>query len=167
MSQRRPATLPSRARTRWRALRIAVAGVALVGMAAVEAWQVFARYVLNDSPSWTEPVALLLHEHDDDVRRRGRRAREPPFRLLHRWSSARAPRVAPRCCSSSRALIAAAIGVLFALWGGEMLIDAWDYPDGRRAAAAGHRVPAAVPRRRADRAVRARAADRRARRDGS
>ena len=28
-------------------------------MALVEAWQVFARYVLNDLPSWTEPVALL------------------------------------------------------------------------------------------------------------
>jgi TRAP-type C4-dicarboxylate transport system permease small subunit len=26
----------------------------------VQAWQVFARYVLNDSPGWTEPVALLL-----------------------------------------------------------------------------------------------------------
>ena len=37
-----------------------VAGAALLGMAATEAWQVFARYVLNDSPGWTEPVALLL-----------------------------------------------------------------------------------------------------------
>lgn len=37
-----------------------IAGVALVGVAFVEGWQVFARYVLNDSPSWTEPVALLL-----------------------------------------------------------------------------------------------------------
>lgn len=36
-----------------------IAGLALVVMAAVEFWQVFARYVLNDSPSWTEPVALL------------------------------------------------------------------------------------------------------------
>ena len=36
------------------------AGVALVAMAAVEAWQVFARYVLNDSPGWTEPLALFL-----------------------------------------------------------------------------------------------------------
>ena len=34
--------------------------LALAGMAAVQAWQVFARYVLNDSPGWTEPVALLL-----------------------------------------------------------------------------------------------------------
>ena len=38
----------------------AVACVALVGMTLVEAWQVYARYVLNDSPSWTEPVVLLL-----------------------------------------------------------------------------------------------------------
>ena len=39
---------------------IAIACVALVSMTGVEAWQVFARYVLNNSPSWTEPVALLL-----------------------------------------------------------------------------------------------------------
>src|ERR1700745_369755 len=39
---------------------IVIACVALVAMTLVEGWQVFARYVLNDSPSWTEPVALLL-----------------------------------------------------------------------------------------------------------
>jgi TRAP-type C4-dicarboxylate transport system permease small subunit len=38
----------------------ALAGAALVAVTLVQAWQVFARYVLNDSPSWTEPVALLL-----------------------------------------------------------------------------------------------------------
>lgn len=37
-----------------------LAGAALVGMALVQAWQVFARYVLNDSPGWTEPLALLM-----------------------------------------------------------------------------------------------------------
>ena len=41
-------------------MALAIAGTALVGVAAVQAWQVFARYVLNDSPGWTEPVALLL-----------------------------------------------------------------------------------------------------------
>lgn len=39
---------------------LTLAGAALVAMALVQAWQVFARYVLNDSPGWTEPVALLL-----------------------------------------------------------------------------------------------------------
>lgn len=39
---------------------IALAAVALVGLVVVQAWQVFARYALNDSPSWTEPVTLVL-----------------------------------------------------------------------------------------------------------
>ena len=29
-------------------------------MTLIIGWQVFARYVLNDSPAWSEPVALLL-----------------------------------------------------------------------------------------------------------
>jgi TRAP-type C4-dicarboxylate transport system permease small subunit len=36
------------------------AAFALVAMALVQAWQVFGRYVLNASPGWTEPVALVL-----------------------------------------------------------------------------------------------------------
>ncbi|PZN28708.1 MAG: TRAP transporter permease DctQ, partial [Proteobacteria bacterium] len=54
-------------RRRWQAAvdgaataSLVVAGAALVGLAVVQAWQVFARYLLNASPSWTEPVALLL-----------------------------------------------------------------------------------------------------------
>ena len=38
----------------------AIAAAALVGLVIVQGWQVFARYVINDSPSWTEPVTLLL-----------------------------------------------------------------------------------------------------------
>jgi TRAP-type C4-dicarboxylate transport system permease small subunit len=37
-----------------------IAALALLGLVAVQGWQVFARYVLNNSPSWTEPVTLLL-----------------------------------------------------------------------------------------------------------
>ncbi|MFL6586075.1 MAG: TRAP transporter small permease [Luteimonas sp.] len=39
---------------------IAIAAAALFGLVIVQGWQVFARYVINDSPSWTEPVTLLL-----------------------------------------------------------------------------------------------------------
>ena len=41
-------------------LVIHVAVGALLGLVVVQGWQVFARYVINDSPSWTEPVTLLL-----------------------------------------------------------------------------------------------------------
>jgi TRAP-type C4-dicarboxylate transport system permease small subunit len=41
------------------AAALAIAGIALVLLALVELWQVIARYVFNNSPSWTEPVAIL------------------------------------------------------------------------------------------------------------
>ena len=41
-------------------LAIGIAASALIGLVIVQGWQVFARYVLNNSPSWTEPVTLLL-----------------------------------------------------------------------------------------------------------
>lgn len=41
-------------------IAIYIAVAALLGLVVVQGWQVFARYVLNDSPSWTEPVTLLL-----------------------------------------------------------------------------------------------------------
>ncbi|WP_262027754.1 TRAP transporter small permease [Microvirga sp. Mcv34] len=37
-----------------------IAGIGLVAMTLFVAWQVFGRYVLNQSPSWTEPASLLL-----------------------------------------------------------------------------------------------------------
>ncbi|MFL5191667.1 MAG: TRAP transporter small permease [Microvirga sp.] len=37
-----------------------ISGIGLILMTAFVAWQVFGRYVLNQSPSWTEPASLLL-----------------------------------------------------------------------------------------------------------
>ena len=37
-----------------------VASAGLVAMTVVIAWQVFARYVLNDSPPWSEAAALVI-----------------------------------------------------------------------------------------------------------
>lgn len=39
---------------------LAVAGAGLVAMTLIISWQVFARYVLHASPSWSEQAALLL-----------------------------------------------------------------------------------------------------------
>ena len=35
-------------------------GIGLVLMTLFVSWQIFGRYVLNQSPSWTEPASLLL-----------------------------------------------------------------------------------------------------------
>jgi TRAP-type C4-dicarboxylate transport system permease small subunit len=37
-----------------------VAGAGLILMTVFVGWQIFGRYVLNASPTWTEPAALLL-----------------------------------------------------------------------------------------------------------
>jgi TRAP-type C4-dicarboxylate transport system permease small subunit len=46
--------------TRLNTLSLYLAGIGLVAMTAIVGWQVFCRYVLNDSPSWTEPGAVML-----------------------------------------------------------------------------------------------------------
>jgi TRAP-type C4-dicarboxylate transport system permease small subunit len=37
-----------------------LSGLGIVAMTAIVGWQVFARYVLNDTPSWSEPLSLHL-----------------------------------------------------------------------------------------------------------
>src|SRR6218665_3607307 len=37
-----------------------IAGIGMVVMTLIVGWQVFGRYVLNDSPSWSEPLSLHL-----------------------------------------------------------------------------------------------------------
>ena len=41
-------------------LTVLIAAASLCALVGVLLWQVFGRYVLNDSPSWTEPVAMTL-----------------------------------------------------------------------------------------------------------
>jgi TRAP-type C4-dicarboxylate transport system permease small subunit len=41
-------------------LSLWLAGIGLVLMTAFVAWQVYGRFVLNDSPSWTEPGSVML-----------------------------------------------------------------------------------------------------------
>ena len=41
-------------------LSLYIAGTGIVVMTVIVGWQVFGRYVLNDSPSWSEPLSLYL-----------------------------------------------------------------------------------------------------------
>jgi TRAP-type C4-dicarboxylate transport system permease small subunit len=104
---------------------IGIAGVALVAMAGIQAWQVFARYVLNDPPSWTEPLALLCMS---TTMMFGAAAGVHAGRHFGFFIVVERARPQMRRLMQTVArLIATAVGALFALWGGEMMIDAWDY----------------------------------------
>lgn len=41
-------------------LSLYIAGIGIIAMTLIVGWQVFGRYVLNDSPSWSEPLSLYL-----------------------------------------------------------------------------------------------------------
>ncbi|MEP6940003.1 MAG: TRAP transporter small permease [Rudaea sp.] len=103
-----------------------VAGAALVGMAATEAWQVFARYVLNDSPGWTEPVALFLLATAMSL---GAAA------SVRSWShfgffilAHNAPPALRRIMEAFACIVVAAVGAALAIWGSQLLFDGIDIP---------------------------------------
>ncbi|HZW15759.1 MAG TPA: TRAP transporter small permease [Brevundimonas sp.] len=104
-------------------LAMALAGAALVGMALVQAWQVFARYVLNDSPGWTEPVALLLMSFAVMFGAAVAVRRETHFAfqtLLHGL-----PGRPQWLLKSVSRLIAAASGAGLMVLGGMLMVDEW------------------------------------------
>lgn len=105
---------------------LAVAGAAIIGMALTEAWQVFARYVLDDPPSWTEPVALVLMSTAMMFGAAAgvRTNRHFGFFILVEAS----PPLTQRVLRSLARAIAAAIGVMLLVRGGAMMVDAWSYP---------------------------------------
>ena len=104
---------------------IGIAGVALVAMAGIQAWQVFARYVMNDAPSWTEPLALLCMSTTMMFGAAAGVHAGKHFGFFIVVEHAR-PGL-KRLMQLVARLIASLVGILFALWGGEMMIDAWDY----------------------------------------
>lgn len=106
-------------------MAIGVAGVALIAMAGIQAWQVFARYVLNDAPSWTEPLALLCMS---TTMMFGAAAGVHSRRHFGFFIAVEhAPPRLRRLMQLVARVIAALVGILFALWGGDMMIDSWDY----------------------------------------
>lgn len=100
-----------------------LAGAALVAMALIQAWQVFARYVLNDSPGWTEPLALLLMSFAVMFGASVAVRRESHF-AFQTLQHALPGRVQWALKSVSRLIAAAAGGALMVL-GGTLMIDEW------------------------------------------
>lgn len=106
-------------------ITLTAAAASIVGMACVEGWQVFARYVLNRSPSWTEPLALLLMTTTMMLGAAlGVRTRRH-FGFFILVESASPP--VRRALQIFSSLVAAVLGALLAGWGGEMALDNWGY----------------------------------------
>ena len=104
-------------------LAMGLAGAALVAMALIQFWQVFARYVLNDSPGWTEPLALLLMSFAVMFGAAVAVRRESHFAFQTFRDAAPGP--ARWLLKSISRLIAAASGAGLMVLGGSLMIDDW------------------------------------------
>jgi TRAP-type C4-dicarboxylate transport system permease small subunit len=113
-----------RALDRLSSLAIGLAGIALLGLVAVQGWQVFARYVLNNSPSWTEPVTLLLLATAMSMGAAVAVHEDRHFRF-HLLAQA-LPGPARRAAAALTALVIIAIGAVLATWGARLLLDGFD-----------------------------------------
>ena len=100
-----------------------LAGIALAMLAVVCAWQVFARYVLNDAPGWTEPVALLLLNTVMMLGAAVAVRSEAHFGFFIALESA-PPRLRMLMRAGNRGLVAA-IGAALAWWGVVLGVDGW------------------------------------------
>ena len=107
-------------------LAMALAGIALVAMALIQAWQVFARYVLNDSPGWTEPLALLLMSFAVMFGASVAVRRESHFAFQSLQHAL--PKPVQWLLKSISRLIAAAAGAGLMVLGGSLMIDDWPVP---------------------------------------
>lgn len=108
------------------AFAIGVAALALVGLVLVQGWQVIARYVLNDSPSWTEPVTLLLLSTAMSMG-----AAAGVHTRRHFSFSLIAEALAPRgrhTLHLLQSLVVAVIGAMLMYWGAVLFVDGMHIP---------------------------------------
>ena len=131
-----PSSAVKRALDKIAGLTIGIAATALLGLVVVQGWQVFARYVINDSPSWTEPVTLLLLATATSL---GAACgvhtnRHFGFFLLHDHVRPGA-RLAIDVIVT---LVIVAIGAVVAYWGAVLLVDGLDFK------AAGANLPQSI-----------------------
>jgi TRAP-type C4-dicarboxylate transport system permease small subunit len=124
-------TVAARSSTHRLAIRLAdysllLAALSLVGIAVVQSWQVFARYVLNDSPSWTEPFAILLMNTTMMFGAAFAVQRETHFGFFIGVHAA--PPALRRGLLALSRLVQAGVGGLLAVWGLRLTLEVWSVP---------------------------------------
>jgi len=104
-------------------LALGLAACALLGLVLVQGWQVLSRYGFNASPSWTEPVTVVLLGTAMSLGAAAavHHQRHFGFFLLH----ARANTWMRRCLEGISALVMTGIGSTMAGWAAVLFLDGW------------------------------------------
>lgn len=107
-------------------LTIAIAAASLCVLVLVLLWQVIGRYVLNASPGWTEPVALILMSIAALFGAAIAVRLETHFNFPTFVESA--PAGVRAALKIFARLIALGFGASLAFYGGFLMLDSWNVP---------------------------------------
>ena len=104
-------------------LNAAAVGLAL--MTAIVGWQVFGRYVLNSSPSWSEQAALtLMIWYVSFAAAAGVRE---GFHIRIVALESAAPPVIRRFLRITANIVVAGCGLAMLIWGGDLVLRTWEH----------------------------------------
>ncbi len=106
-------------------LLLRVAAFGLVLMTVIVGWQVFGRYVLNSSPSWSEQAALTLMIWYV-LLAAAAGVREGFHIRIVALEEAVGPK-SKRGMRMVQDLIVAGCGIAMTIWGGELVIRTWEH----------------------------------------
>jgi len=107
-------------------LTMVIAAASLCVLVLVLAWQVIGRYALNDSPGWTEPVALILMSISALFGAAVAVRMETHFNFPTFVEGA--PAAVRGALKALSRLIAVGAGAALAFYGGFLMLDSWDVP---------------------------------------
>lgn len=104
---------------------LVLGAIGLLAMTAIIGWQVFARYVLNASPSWSEQASLVLMIWYVSFA-----AAAGVYEGFHIRISAFAdslPAPWPHRLSRVANGVIVLVGIAMAVWGGELIVRTWSH----------------------------------------
>ncbi|MFZ6762107.1 TRAP transporter small permease [Pseudoroseomonas sp. WGS1072] len=103
---------------------LGIAGLCLVLMTVVVAWGVFGRFVLNDTPSWAEPLALLLMGWV--ILGAAAAGVREGFHMGFDTLKALLPRPLAKVCDVLSDMVVTLFGLGMAWFGGDLALGVWD-----------------------------------------
>lgn len=107
-----------------RALLVA-GGIGLIAMTLIVGWQVFARYVLNASPSWSEQASLVLMIWY--VSFAAAAGVKEGFHIRIGALPNALPPAAAKWLDVFAQAVVALVGLAMAVWGGELIERTWEH----------------------------------------
>lgn len=106
-------------------LALIAAGFGLIALVCLLGWQVFSRYVLGSSPTWSEQAALVVMI--SVIALASAAGVREGFHIGMTMAVDALPETAQKIAQVISFLVVAAFGIAFGIYGGELVRETWSH----------------------------------------